>query len=85
MSSTSESFRAYLFDHDHPRLAGIRGLDAYGYRDAARQDAFTGGLIEGWTPLYLQPFRGVTEDGTLRAGLYPLTPAAPDEAARWLR
>jgi Protein of unknown function (DUF3500) len=81
VTTTSESFRDYLFDHDHPRLAGIRGLDAYGYREAAREDAFTGGLIEGWTPLYRQPFRGVTEDGTLREGLYPLTPAAPDEAA----
>ena len=29
-------FRQYLFPHDHPRLAEVRGLDAYAYRDAAR-------------------------------------------------
>ena len=75
-------FRTYLYPHDHPRLAEVRGLDAYAYREAARrQDTFTGGLVEGWTPLYEAPFRGVTEDGTLRQGLYPLTPAEPGEQA----
>ena len=42
---------------------------------------FTGGLVEGWTPLYLDEFRGVTSDGVLREGLYPLAPAAPGEEA----
>ena len=75
-------FRQYLFPHDHPRLAGVRGLDAYAYREHARTPGtFTGGLVEGWTPLYLAEFRGVTEDGTLREGLYPLTPAEPGEEA----
>jgi len=78
----SGEFRRYLFPHDHPRLAGVRGLDAYAYREAARTPGtFTGGLVEGWTPLYLAEFRGVTEDGTLREGLYPLTPAEPGEEA----
>ena len=75
-------FREYLFRPDHPRLAEVRGLDAYAYRELARQPGtFTGGLVEGWTPLYLNEFRGVTEDGTLREGLYDLTPAAPGEEA----
>lgn len=75
-------FRQYLFPHDHPRLAGVRGLDPYAYRELARRPGtFTGGLIEGWTPLYGNDFRGVTEDGVLRDGLYPLTPAAPGEEA----
>lgn len=75
-------FRKYLFPHDHPRLADVRGLDPYAYREATRTPGtFTGGLVEGWTPLYLNEFRGVTEDGTLRAGLYPLTPAEPGEEA----
>lgn len=78
----SGEFRQYLFPHDHPRLAGVRGLDAYAYREHARTPGtFTGGLVEGWTPLYLADFRGVTEDGTLREGLYPLTPAEPGEEA----
>jgi hypothetical protein len=75
-------FREYLFPHDHPRLADVRGLDPYAYREAAREPGtFTGGLVEGWTPLYRNEFRGVTEDGTLREGLYPLTPAEPGEEA----
>src|SRR3712207_3456526 len=75
-------FRRYLFPHDHPRLAEVRGLDPYAYREHARTPGtFTGGLVEGWTPLYRAPFRGVTEDGVLREGLYPLTPAEPGEAA----
>ena len=75
-------FRQYLFPHDHPRLAGVRGLDAYAYREHARTPGtFTGGLVEGWTPLYLAEFHGVTSDGVLREGLYPLTPAEPGEEA----
>jgi hypothetical protein len=78
----SGEFRQYLFPHDHPRLAGVRGLDAYAYREHARTPGtFTGGLVEGWTPLYLEQFRGVTSDGTLREGLYPLVPAEPGEEA----
>src|SRR3954454_25263908 len=78
----SGEFRQYLYPHDHPRLAEVRGLDPYAYREHARTPGtFTGGLVEGWTPLYLQPFRGVTSDGTLREGLYPLTPAEPGEQA----
>ena len=78
----SGEFRQYLFPHDHPRLAEVRGLDAYAYRDVARTPGtFTGGLVEGWTPLYRNEFRGVTEDGTLREGLYPFEPARPGEEA----
>ncbi len=78
----SGEFRQYLFPHDHPRLADVRGMDPYSYREAARAaGTFTGGLVEGWTPLYLDEFRGVTEDGTLREGLYPLTRAGRGEEA----
>ena len=57
-------------------------MDPYAYREHARKPGtFTGGLVEGWTPLYRNEFRGVTEDGTLREGLYPLEPAEPGEEA----
>jgi len=78
----SGEYRQYLFPHDHPRLAEVRGLDPYAYGEFSRRPGtFTGGLVEGWTPLYRNEFRGVTEDGTLREGLYPLTPAEPGEEA----
>jgi hypothetical protein len=78
----SGEFRQYLFPHDHPRLAEVRGMDPYAYGESSkRTGTFTGGLVEGWRPLYRSEFRGVTEDGTLREGLYPLEPARPGEEA----
>src|SRR3954463_10255736 len=78
----SGEYRQYLFPHDHPRLADVRGLAPYAYGEFARKPGtFTGGLVEGWTPLYRNEFRGVTEDGVLREGLYPLEPARPGEEA----
>jgi hypothetical protein len=78
----SGEYRQYLFPHDHPRLAEVRGMDPYTYREfSATPGTFTGGLVEGWTPLYRNDFRGVTEDGTLREGLYPFEPARPGEEA----
>ena len=78
----SGKYRQYLFPHDHPRLAEVRGMDPYTYGEFSKKPGtFTGGLVEGWTPLYRAPFRGVTEDGTLREDLYPLEPARPGEEA----
>ncbi|MDQ0798734.1 DUF3500 domain-containing protein [Arthrobacter sp. SLBN-112] len=75
------SFRDYLFAPDHPRVAGIRGLDAREYAAAAKSDSFAGPMIEGWQQLYPQPFTGITSDGDRREGLYPLGPARPGEEA----
>lgn len=72
-------FRQYLFDSTDPRIAGLRGLDAYAYREVAAEADFTGHLIRQWQPLYLNQFRGITDNGTLREGQYPLTPAAAGE------
>ena len=78
----SGEYRQYLFPHDHPRVAEVRGMDPYTYGEFSRTPGtFTGGLVEGWTPLYRNEFRGVTEDGTLREGLYPFEPARPGEEA----
>src|SRR4051794_17010779 len=78
----SGEYRRYLFPHDHPRLAEVRGMDPYAYGEFAKKPGtFTGGLVEGWTPLYENDFRGVTEDGVLREGMYPLEPARPGEEA----
>jgi len=78
----SGEYRQYLFPHDHPRVAEVRDMDPYTYGEFSRKPgSFTGGLVEGWTPLYRNEFRGVTEDGTLREGLYPFEPARPGEEA----
>lgn len=75
------SFRDYLFAPDHPRVAKIRGLDARGYAEAAKLDSFAGPMIEGWQKLYPQPFTGITNDGVIRPGLFPLGPARAGEEA----
>ena len=81
-TASTADFRRYLYPADHPRITEVQGLDAYAYREAARTPGtFTGELVRGWTPLYLNAFRGVTEDGNLREGLYPLEPTRPDEEA----
>ncbi len=75
-------FRQFLYPPGHPRIEELKGLDAYEYREVAKTPGtFTGGLIEGWTPLYPGDFTGVTSDGTLIEGLYPLEPALPGEEA----
>ncbi|MBH0130751.1 DUF3500 domain-containing protein [Salinibacterium sp. NK8237] len=79
--SEDAGFRRYLYPSNDERIAGLKGLDAYSYREAAKRDAFTGGLIRGWEPLYLNEFVGVTSDGTIIPDLYPLEPnGAPAEA-----
>lgn len=78
---SAPSFRDYLFQPDHPRVAAIRGLDARSYAEAAKDDPFAGPMIEGWKKLYPQPFTGVTSDGVVREGLFPLTGARPGEEA----
>lgn len=75
-------FREYLFPHDHPRLADVRGMDPYTYRDHARTPGtFTGNLVEGWTPLYLNDFRGITDDGVVREDVHRCVPAVGGERA----
>lgn len=75
------SFRDYLYPPEHPRVARIRGLDARSYAEAAKGDSFAGPMIEGWQKLYPEPFSGVTNDGVLHEGLYPLAEALPGEEA----
>ncbi|MGO4187534.1 DUF3500 domain-containing protein [Pseudarthrobacter sp. TAF60_1] len=78
---SAPSFRDYLFQPDHPRVAKVRGLDARSYAEAAKDDPFAGPMIEGWKKLYPQPFTGVTSDGVVREGLFPLADALPGEQA----
>ncbi len=72
-------YRQFLFPHDDPRLAGIRGANPYEYRELAKLDAFTGGLIRGWAPLYPAEFVGITSDGSIVPDLFPLDAPVPPE------
>jgi hypothetical protein len=77
----SDTYHDHLFPHDDPRLVGIRGLDPYAYRGSAWADPFTGGLLRGWAPLYPSEFAGITTDGSVVPGLFPLTDVPAEEAA----
>jgi hypothetical protein len=78
---STPSFRDYLYAPDHPRVAKLRGLDAWSYAEAAKDDSFAGPMIEGWNVLYPEPFVGVTNDGVVREGLFALAEAHPGEEA----
>lgn len=78
----SGAYRRFLFPQDDERLAGIRDADAYEYRELAKRDPFTGGLLRNWAPLYPAEFTGITTDGHVIPGLFPLDePVDPDEVA----
>lgn len=79
--SPTGTYHDHLYPHDDPRLVGIRGLDPYQYREAAWADPFTGGLLRGWAPMYPSAFVGITTDGEVVPGLYPLEEVPADEAA----
>lgn len=78
---STPSFRDYLYAPDHPRVAKLRGLDARSYAESAKDDSFAGPMIEGWKKLYPEPFVGVTSDGVVRDGLFPLAESRPGEEA----
>ncbi|WP_311212137.1 MULTISPECIES: DUF3500 domain-containing protein [unclassified Arthrobacter] len=78
---STPSFRDSLYAPDHPRVEKLRRLDARSYAEAAKEDSFAGPMIEGWKKLYPAPFVGVTSDGTIREGLFPLSEARPGEEA----
>lgn len=80
--SPATPFRQFMFPPGHPRIEALKGLDAYEYREVAKAPGtFTGSLVEGWEPLYLNEFTGVTSNGEIIEDLYPLEPAAPGEEA----
>lgn len=82
---TDDSYTRFLIDHDDPRLAGVRGMDYEEFTRDRYRAPFLQELLRTWRARYDEPFTGVTDDGTVRPGLYalpdPLAPApGPDPA-----
>lgn len=73
-------FRPYV-SHAHPKVADMRGRDAYQHAEAALAAPFPREhILKPWTEMYRQPFVGVTSDGKVVPGLYALVPdGAPAE------
>jgi len=74
-------FREFVLPLDHPRLARWQG---HGYREhasIARANEMAARLLDHWSRLASEPFRGITADGRPIPGLYALgDQGAPTEA-----
>ena len=73
-------FHTHLYPLDSPELAPWRGMGYEEFTAARGGNPFLQELLDYWDSLYAEPFAGVTSDGIVRAGLYPLPPAHPDPA-----
>jgi hypothetical protein len=79
----TSDFRDHLFPLDSPRLAEYRSCDPCSYVDQARKNPLIDEVLSAWTTLFENSrFEGITSDGRLRPGLFPLgtdegAPTAP--------
>jgi len=74
-------YRRFLYDRDDEVLAPYRGM-TYEEFTADRQRApFLRELLDYWDGLLAEPFAGVTADGTVIPGLYPLPSSGSDDSA----
>ncbi|CAK7222522.1 hypothetical protein SEUCBS140593_004927 [Sporothrix eucalyptigena] len=71
---TDASFRQFVPKGRHPRLGDVRfsDYDIYSWVDYGLRAPFVRDLWDGWQKLYAEPFRGITADGTIETGLFPL-------------
>ncbi|KAI0898580.1 hypothetical protein F4806DRAFT_365771 [Annulohypoxylon nitens] len=68
-------FRKYLPDLDTPRFHAIAKNDAYGHAKELlehHRPPWLYGLYVHWRKLFDEPFKGVTNDGTVRPNLFPI-------------
>lgn len=80
------SHLGYLFDHDDPKLAAVRGMTYEEFAQDRYRAPFLRELLTYWDSLYREPFVGITSDGVGREGLYslpedPVADEAPSQAA----
>ncbi|OTB05914.1 hypothetical protein M426DRAFT_319299 [Hypoxylon sp. CI-4A] len=69
------SFRKYLPDLDTPRFQAIAQNDAYGHAKELlehHRPPWLYGLYVHWRKLFQEPYKGVTNDGTVRPNLFKL-------------
>lgn len=66
-------YRQYLPDLSHPRFTTMQKQEAHGYAREFIQGGnppWLHALYLHWRALFKEPFRGITADGTVRAGLF---------------
>ncbi|WP_084104777.1 DUF3500 domain-containing protein [Demequina sp. NBRC 110056] len=67
---SADSYREFLFAPEDPVLADWRGLDYAEFSRRKREPDFVQELLADWRALYDEPFRGITEDGTVRTEVW---------------
>jgi hypothetical protein len=75
MAENDQSFRQFLPDLTQPRFATLQKQGAYEYAAAFKKNAqppWLHALWQHWRQLFAEPFRGITNDGVVRPGLFPL-------------
>jgi hypothetical protein len=65
-------FRQFVPAADHPKVAGLSGMDAHAYAARALQNPWIREWTGLWREAYGRPFFGITTDGSCIPGLFPL-------------
>jgi hypothetical protein len=73
------SYRDYLADPLDPTVAQYRGLRYDSYSAERTAPSFVQDLLASWNQLYTEPFRGLTTDGAVLDGIFPLPPAGTSD------
>ncbi|KAL2158528.1 hypothetical protein VTH06DRAFT_4295 [Thermothelomyces fergusii] len=75
IGSGDGAFRQYLPDLSTPRFTTMQRQDAHEYAKAFKETGeppWLHGLYLHWRKLYQEPFKGITNDGHVRPGLFRL-------------
>lgn len=74
-------YRRYLYDHDDPVLAPYRGMTYEEFTADRYRAPFLRNLLATWDGLLAEPFVGITTDGRVAEGLYPLRAVGTNDPA----
>ena len=69
------TFRQFLPDLSQPRFTTLQQQDAHEYAEAFKRDGqppWMHALWLHWRDLFAEPFRGITNNGTVQSGLFAL-------------
>lgn len=71
---SSAGFEEFAYPLDSEELAPWRDMTYEKFAASRRSNEFLSDLLHYWDELYSEPYLGITTDGTVRQGLYPLAP-----------
>ena len=74
-------FRRFIPSQHTERSKQLASCDAYEWAKIRRSEPFMVGWMQTWRELLDQPYRGITEDGKVRPGLYLLASEGTDHGA----